>query len=177
MAPTLTHSPEEKKKKKKMKVSSGKSQALPKCTDNIIITCSRQRNESPDSDLQPPKPFHRRKPKTPVARFRKTGSFLGRRSRPETPLLKWNTHDSKEGKQHCKKDPLAKEGDGVDVDDVDDDDVKSDAACDNRRVKGKKKQRDVSVSVRKFAAGLWRLQQPEIAPVRSGFQVSIKGWF
>ncbi|XP_028760321.1 uncharacterized protein At5g41620-like [Neltuma alba] len=132
-----------------MKVS-GKSQHPPKCSENIL---SRTRNPSPDSDLQPPKSSHRRKPRTPLARFRKNGAPLGRRSRPETPLLKWKTDDK--GKN---KDPL-------------DEDEKSDAGC-GRRAKGKK-QREASVSVRKLAAGLWRLQQPEMAPARSGRQHGI----
>ncbi|KAK4275469.1 hypothetical protein QN277_018546 [Acacia crassicarpa] len=132
-----------------MKVSA-KSQQPSKCSENILL---RTRNPSPDSDLQPPKASHRRKPRTPVARFRKNGAPLGRRSRPETPLLKWKTDDK--GKND---DPL-------------EEDEKSDAGC-GRRAKGKK-QREASVSVRKLAAGLWRLQQPEMAPARSGLQHGI----
>ncbi|XP_054818001.1 uncharacterized protein LOC129317676 [Prosopis cineraria] len=131
-----------------MKVS-GNSQHPPKCSETII---SRTRNPSPDSDLQP-KASHRRKPRTPLARFRKNGAPSGRRSRPETPLLKWKTDDK--GKNN---DPLEH-------------DEKSDAGC-GRRAKGKK-QKEASVSVRKLAAGLWRLQQPEMALARSGLQHGI----
>ncbi|KAG4961919.1 hypothetical protein JHK86_038787 [Glycine max] len=95
-------------------------------------------NPSPDSDLEPAKPFLRRNPRTPGTRLRRHG---GKRSRPETPLLKWKIHD----------DPL-------------EDDQKSSVAGSRRRTcRGAKKQAEVAVSARRLAAGLLRLHLPETA--------------
>ncbi|KAL2316762.1 hypothetical protein Fmac_030638 [Flemingia macrophylla] len=94
---------------------------------------------SPDSDLQPAKLFHRRKPKTPGTRLRRQG---GKRSRPETPLLKWKIHDN---------DPL-------------EDDQKSSVAASRRKTcRSAKKHTEAVVSARRLAAGLWRLHLPEKA--------------
>ena len=95
-------------------------------------------NPSPDSDLEPAKPFQRWKPRTPGTRLRRHG---GKRSRPETPLLKWKIHD----------DPL-------------EDDQKSSVAGSRRRTcRSAKKQAEVAVSARRLAAGLLRLHLPETA--------------
>ncbi|RDX64720.1 hypothetical protein CR513_56684, partial [Mucuna pruriens] len=99
---------------------------------------SRSVNASPDSDLLPAKPSQRRKPRTPGTRLRRHG---GKRSRPETPLLKWKIHD----------DPL-------------EEDQKPSVAEFRRRTgRNAKKQTEVAVSARKLAAGLWRLHLPETA--------------
>ncbi|KAK2431653.1 hypothetical protein QL285_029854 [Trifolium repens] len=101
-----------------------------------------------DSDLQPLKQFQRRKPKTPRTRLKKygtSGSGSGKRSRPETPLLKWKIHDKTE--------------------DLVDEEKKSSSSPVkvSRRVnRNVKKQMEVTVSVRRLAAGLWRLHQPEM---------------
>ncbi|TKY57283.1 hypothetical protein E2542_SST21729 [Spatholobus suberectus] len=95
---------------------------------------SRTVNPSPDSDLQPAKPFPRRRPRTPGTRLRRHG---GKRSRPETPLLKWKIHD----------DPL-------------EEDQKSSVAGFRRRTcRTAKKQTVVAMSARRLAAGLWRSWQ------------------
>ncbi|XP_020204019.1 uncharacterized protein LOC109789465 [Cajanus cajan] len=95
-------------------------------------------NPSPDSDLQPVKPFQRRKPRTPGTRLRRHG---GKRSRPETPLLKWKIHE----------DPL-------------EEDQKSSVAGSRRKTcRSAKKQTEAAVSARRLAAGLWRLHLPETA--------------
>ncbi|GAU40043.1 hypothetical protein TSUD_258370 [Trifolium subterraneum] len=101
-----------------------------------------------DSDLQPLKQFQRRKPKTPRTRLKKYGTSGGggKRSRPETPLLKWKIHDKIE-------------------DLVDEEKKLSSPAKVSRRISRnvkKKKQMEVTVSVRRLAAGLWRLHQPEM---------------
>ena len=103
-----------------------------------IASRSVNNNPSPDSDLEPAKPFQRWKPRTPGTRLRRHG---GKRSRPETPLLKWKIHD----------DPL-------------EDDRKSSVAGSRRRTcRSAKKQAEVAVSARRLAAGLWRLHLPETA--------------
>lgn len=89
-----------------------------------------------------------------------TGPQSGRRSRPETPLLKWKIED--EGKRGKYDEELLEEED------------KEEAA---RRVG--QKGRKSAVSARKLAAGLWRLQLPEavVAPggrnAQLGFQVTL----
>ena len=123
----------------------------------------KTRNPSPDSDLQPPKASssNRRRPRTPLAQFRKNGAPTGRRSRPETPLLKWKTHEK-----------------GKNDDPLEDDENKSSAGFGGGRAKGNKKQKEAVVSVRKLAAGLWRLQLPETTAVaRFGVQVTRFGVF
>ncbi|XP_027368585.1 uncharacterized protein LOC113874565 [Abrus precatorius] len=104
---------------------------------------SRTLNPSPDSDLQPPKPFQRRKPKTPRTRLRIHGAPGGKRSRPETPLLKWKIHEGNE-------DPL------------DEDQKSSVAGFRQRTCRNAKKLPEVAVSARRLAAGLWRLHLPEM---------------
>jgi hypothetical protein len=122
-----------------------------------------------DSDLQPLKQFQRRKPKTPRTRLKKygtSGSGSGKRSRPETPLLKWKIHDKTE--------------------DLVDEEKKSSSSPVkvSRRVnRNVKKQMEVTVSVRRLAAGLWRLHQPEMVVDDSqkrfglGFQVMLNFFF
>ena len=99
-------------------------------------------NHTLDSDLQPAKPFHRR-PRTPRTRLRRLGTPNGKRSRPETPLLKWKIHERNDGGDD---DPLEEDRKSV--------------AGDGRRTCRRKSQ---TVSARKLAAGLWRLHMPEMA--------------
>ncbi|KAI4306096.1 hypothetical protein L6164_029404 [Bauhinia variegata] len=131
-----------------MKIS-GKSQLLPTFSGNID---SKALNPSPGSDLHALRTsFRRRKPRTPGTRLRKNGFPNGRRSRPETPLLKWKIDD--------------KERNNVVVDDDDpvEEDEKSVAECGRKACRKGKKHREVAVSARKLAAGLCRLQLPEVA--------------
>uniref|UniRef100_A0A1J3FJM4 Uncharacterized protein n=1 Tax=Noccaea caerulescens TaxID=107243 RepID=A0A1J3FJM4_NOCCA len=84
-----------------------------------------------------------------LTRQRRSGAPGGRRSRPETPLLKWKVEDRN------------KDRSGV----VEDDDYE-DARCNSqveRETTRRKDRRKPSrpVSVRKLAAGLWRLQVPD----------------
>ncbi|KAK7276826.1 hypothetical protein RIF29_17972 [Crotalaria pallida] len=99
------------------------------------------------SDLHhaPPNPFHKRKPKTPSrTRLKRFGAPTGKRSRPETPLLKWKLNDEEEEQDHRHADsPLADPGR---------------RPCRN----SKQKQGEVPVSARRLAAGLWRLHMPEM---------------
>ncbi|MED6168909.1 hypothetical protein PIB30_016194 [Stylosanthes scabra] len=103
-------------------------------------------NPTPVSDLQPPKPFHQRKPRTPVKRLRKLEAPNGRRSRSETPLLKWKIHEGNDG------------GDvsGVGDDDPIEKDQKSVVGAGRRSCRRKSQ----TVSARKVVAGLWRLHLP-----------------
>lgn len=87
-----------------------------------------------------------------LTRQRISGASGGRRSRPETPLLKWKVEDRNKER-----------GGGV----VEDDDYEDDG-CNNNQVERsettrRKDRRKISrpVSVRKLAAGLWRLQVPD----------------
>ncbi|KAJ1389573.1 hypothetical protein SESBI_38190 [Sesbania bispinosa] len=116
----------------------GKSQQPPPAI------ASKALNPSPDSDLQPPKPFHRRKPRTPGTRLRRYGAPAGKRSRPETPLSKWKIHERND-------DPL------------EEDQKSSSARLGRRTCRNAKKKPEVAVSARRLAAGLWRLHLPEMA--------------
>ncbi|XP_009627564.1 uncharacterized protein LOC107767834 [Nicotiana tabacum] len=122
-----------------MKVTANKAE-LP------TITSSKLVNPLPDSDLLH-KPFCSRKPPRRKTKNSGTGVRLkrdiagGKKSRPETPLLRWKYNE----------------------------DVNDNAACtwdaDKSTVElGRKSGRKVKtlVSARKLAAGLWRLQLPEV---------------
>ncbi|PON91996.1 actin cytoskeleton-regulatory complex pan-like protein [Trema orientale] len=116
-------------------------------------------NPRTDSDLLP-KPSTRkparRKPRTPgFGRVKRAGVPAGRRSRPETPLLKWKIED--EGGRGEKDENEAPEED--------------ERGEDGRRAARKgRRGREGAVSARKLAAGLWRLHSPEM--VSSGGQRS-----
>ena len=121
------------------------------------ILSSRARNASPDSDLiakkssrKPP----RRKSRTPAggARLKRDGAAGGRRSRPETPLLRWKFDDTEREKV-------------ASVLDVDENIAPEHGRRSGRKVR---KSREVTVSARRLAAGLWRLQLPEVDAVRDG---------
>lgn len=107
-----------------------------------------------------------------LTRQRRSGAPSGRRSRPETPLLKWKVEDRN------------KDRSGV----VEDDDFE-DARCNSqveRETTRRKDRRKPSrpVSVRKLAAGLWRLQVPDAVSSGGekkrkeglGFQVQFYFW-
>lgn len=121
------------------------------------ILSSRARNASPDSDLiskrssrKPP----RRKARTPAggARLKRDGAAGGRRSRPETPLLRWKFDDIER----------EKDANVLDVDEK--------IAPEHGRRSGRKvrKGREVTVSSRRLASGLWRLQLPEVDAAHGG---------
>lgn len=123
-------------------------------TDPPAIVSSKVLNFTPDSDLLQ-KPILRkqvsRKSRNPGGgvRLKRDGvPAAGKRgSRPETPLLRWKFN---EGKQE-------EEDKDVEVD--------SENLPDSGRKSGRKvrKGRDVAtVSARKLAAGLWRLQLPDV---------------
>lgn len=101
---------------------------------------SKTLNPSPDSDLQH-NPISRKAARRPT-HLKRTVAPSGRRSRPETPLLRWKV-----------------EG-GVGNDRVDEDE-RSVRQC-GRRTRRRGRD-DVVVSARKLAAGLWRLQLPNVA--------------
>ncbi|RVW99530.1 hypothetical protein CK203_021485 [Vitis vinifera] len=121
------------------------------------ILSSRARNASPDSDLiskrssrKPP----RRKARTPAggARLKRDGAAGGRRSRPETPLLRWKFDDIER----------EKDANVLDVDEK--------IAPEHGRRSGRKvrKGREVTVSSRRLASGLWRLQLPGVDAAHGG---------
>jgi len=83
-----------------------------------------------------------------LTRQRRSGPSGGRRSRPETPLLKWKVEDRN------------KERSGVVEDDDYEDDNHQVARSETTRRKDRRKIAR-PVSVRKLAAGLWRLQVPD----------------
>ncbi|CAH8335363.1 unnamed protein product [Eruca vesicaria subsp. sativa] len=92
-----------------------------------------------------------------LTRQRRSAVPGGRRSRPETPLLKWKVEDRKT------------ERGGVVVEE--DDDYEDEREATSRRKDRRKTTRPVSV--RKLAAGLWRLQVPD-AVVSGGGERKVK---
>lgn len=81
-----------------------------------------------------------------LTRQRRSAAPGGRRSRPETPLLKWKVEDRKTER-------------GGGVVEEEDDDYEDERETSTRRKDRRKTARPVSV--RKLAAGLWRLQVPD----------------
>lgn len=134
-----------------MKVTANKDE-LP------AITSSKLVNPLPDSDLLH-KPFCSRKPPRRKTKNSGTGVRLkrdiagGKKSRPETPLLRWKYNEDVNDNAPCTWD------------------------ADESTVElGRKSGRKVKtlVSARKLAAGLWRLQLqevPNIPPQKLAFQV------
>lgn len=84
---------------------------------------------------------------------REGGQAAGKRSRPETPLLQWKFIDNREKDDSVQDEKLTSEI----------------GRRSGRKVKG---GRDVVVSARKLAAGLWRLQLPEV-PSNGGELASV----
>lgn len=91
-----------------------------------------------------------------LTRQRRSAAPGGRRSRPETPLLKWKVEDRK----------TERGGSVVE----EDDDYEDERETTSRRKDRRKTTRPVSV--RKLAAGLWRLQVPDA--VVSGGERKVK---
>ncbi|KAF5727961.1 hypothetical protein HS088_TW21G00101 [Tripterygium wilfordii] len=100
------------------------------------FSATKALNTLPGSDLNFSRKSTLRRTRNPsLSRLKKTGAPVGRRSRPETPLLKWKTED---------KEKTAA---------VEDEELERD-----RRGRGRSSK---VVSARKLAAGLWRMQLPE----------------
>ncbi|CAN1799819.1 Uncharacterized protein At5g41620, partial [Linum perenne] len=126
-----------------MKVTAGK----PHSSAALLGTCSiskvlpqKQNQQNPDSDLvRPP-----RRRTWSLTRLKRVAPSVGRRSRPETPLLKWKVEEGgqRNGGAAAEQDKKGKD----------------------EGKRGRKLRNSVnSVSARKLAAGLWRLQSPEAA--------------
>lgn len=124
-------------------------------TDPPAIISSKVLNFTPDSDLLQ-KPISRkqvsRKSRNPGGGVRLKRDGVGaagkRGSRPETPLLRWKFNEGKQDEEEEK-----------------DVEVESENLPDSGRKSGRKMKRgrDVAaVSARKLAAGLWRLQLPDV---------------
>ncbi|KAK8997386.1 hypothetical protein V6N11_020866 [Hibiscus sabdariffa] len=108
-----------------------------------------------DADLKPAT-----KRKTRNRRWKRVGGspVVGRRSRPETPLLKWKVGEKEKGRE---------KGRGVKEEHAEEEEDE-----DGRRGGGRgRRKKDASkVSARKLAAGLWRLQLTETMSDRLGFK-------
>lgn len=115
----------------------------------------------PDSDLQLERPpSARRKTRASgLPRLKRAGFPSGKRSRPETPLLKWKIEDNEDDRERRK-----------DQNDLDEEREEG-ARRDTR--KGRK-GREVPMSARKLAAGLWRLQLPEMGVERRTAQLGFQ---
>ncbi|CAL1384594.1 unnamed protein product [Linum trigynum] len=105
----------------------------------------------PDSDLV--RPTRRRT--RGLTRLKRVAPSVGRRSRPETPLLKWKVEEGGARNGGDKE--------GGDDDAADEDEEKQGNGKEEGRRGRSKRSSGSSVSARKLAAGLWRLQSPEKA--------------
>lgn len=101
-------------------------------------------NRSSAPDLKPTRRKTTRNPR--LARLKRSGSSGQRRSRPETPLLKWNTEVSVKSRRVGTEEEEEEEGEVVE------------SIQKNRR---RNRKSTAAVSARKLAAGLWRLQLAE----------------
>lgn len=86
-------------------------------------------------------------------RLKRDGAPSGKRSRPETPLLRWKVDDKVKGTPKV-------------YDSVNDDKSVTEVGRKMRR------EKPVLISARKLAAGLWRLQFPEVPSSVAGNGVS-----
>ncbi|XP_050368512.1 uncharacterized protein LOC126786663 [Argentina anserina] len=113
----------------------------------------------PDSDLLPERPpsAHRKPRGSALPRLKRAGLPTGKRSRPETPLLKWKIQDTAENGNDRRKDQ----------NDLEEQEPRDEGGGPRR--KGRK-GREVPLSARKLAAGLWRLQLPETGVERRSAQ-------
>ncbi|CAN8321418.1 unnamed protein product [Cochlearia groenlandica] len=100
--------------------------------------------------IQRATPVTKRRARNPsLTRQRRSGVAGGRRSRPETPLLKWKVEDRNKER-----------GDGgvAEDDDYYEDDKEEEEEIARRSRRKDRRKTSRPVSVRKLAAGLWRLQ-------------------
>ncbi|KAE8646050.1 hypothetical protein Csa_016254 [Cucumis sativus] len=122
-----------------------KSQHIPTFTSSLY---PKSVNRSPELDLQQT-PSSRKDSRRRIRNL----SFIkrklapsGRRSRPQTPLLKWKVEERVDGGGEMDEDEKKSESEN--------------GGKDLQRVSG---ERDVIVSARKLAAGFWRFQKPEVS--------------
>uniref|UniRef100_A0A5B7B3D9 Uncharacterized protein n=1 Tax=Davidia involucrata TaxID=16924 RepID=A0A5B7B3D9_DAVIN len=120
-------------------------------TDLSAILSSKALHPSPDSDLLQ-KSSSRKSPLRKIrnssfprtgVRLKRDGAPTGKRSRPETPLLRWKFNDR-------EKDVAFK-------------DEKVPPELGRKNCRKVRRGLEIVVSARKLAAGLWRLQSPEFA--------------
>lgn len=111
-------------------------------------------NQLPDLDLQyrpGSSRTTRRRIRSP-ARVRRVAAPVGKRSRPETPLLKWKVEEPVSGANGVREELQEEE---------EEDEKKLLLETSQRGRCGGTKGRKVVVSARKLAAGIWRLQLQE----------------
>ena len=159
-----------------MKVSRNKSNTELALPEIIASKAKASLNPRTDSDLQaglrPRKPA-RKRPRTPgLGRLKRAGASNGRRSRPETPLLKWKVDKSE-----------VINGEEVSSAAAAEEEQETERRDRRRGRRGSAAAAATTVSARKLAAGLWRLQIPETAvsggdgkrSAKLGFEVSVFG--
>ncbi|XVF03873.1 hypothetical protein REPUB_Repub05bG0030500 [Reevesia pubescens] len=116
-------------------------------------------NNPTDVDLKPTTTTTTTKRRTRNTRWKRVGApaVVGRRSRPETPLLKWKMEERERGREKGSGDGVEKEL------------VEEEEDCSRRGgSRGRQRKGASNVSARKLAAGLWRLQLPETVTVGGG---------
>ncbi|WRX28711.1 hypothetical protein QQP08_021198 [Theobroma cacao] len=126
-----------------------------KVTGKASLPASFSGRNPTDADLKPTTTTTKRR--TRSTRWKRVGApAVGRRSRPETPLLKWKVEEREKGRE--------KSGGGVEEEE------EEDGGGGGRRGGGRGRRRKgaSTVSARKLAAGLWRLQLPETVTTGAG---------
>ncbi|OMO80636.1 hypothetical protein CCACVL1_12837 [Corchorus capsularis] len=108
-----------------------------------------------DADLRPTT-----KRKARSTRWKRVGAqVVGRRSRPETPLLKWKMEERERGRER---------GGGGASGEVEQELEEEEEGGRRGGGRGRRKKAASTVSARKLAAGLWRLQLPETVTAGAG---------
>ncbi|XP_038897756.1 uncharacterized protein LOC120085688 [Benincasa hispida] len=105
-------------------------------------------NQSPELDLQqtPTSRKDSRRRIRNLSLIKRKLAPSGRRSRPQTPLLKWKVEERVDGGGE-----------------EDQDEKKSESENGGKDLRQASGERDVIVSARKLAAGFWRFQKPEVS--------------
>ncbi|GLT62086.1 hypothetical protein SLA2020_347590 [Shorea laevis] len=120
-----------------------------KVTGKLDLPATFSGNNPSDADLNYTTWRKTRNPS--LTRVKRVGAQVGRRSRPETPLLKWKVEDRERGKERTGA-----------VDDEDEGGGRRGSRS------GRRRKGATTVSARKLAAGLWRLQLPERVAIGGG---------
>ncbi|KAL0560807.1 hypothetical protein IC582_001221 [Cucumis melo] len=122
-----------------------KSQQIPTFTTSLY---PKSVNRSPELDLQqtPSSRKDSRRRIRNLSLIKRKLAPSSRRSRPQTPLLKWKVEERVDGGGE-----------------VDEDETKSELENGGKNLQRVSGERDVIVSARKLAAGFWRFQKPEVS--------------
>ncbi|OMP04413.1 hypothetical protein COLO4_09660 [Corchorus olitorius] len=126
-----------------------------KVTGKATLPATFSGRNHTDADLRPTT-----KRKARNTRWKRVGAQgVGRRSRPETPLLKWKMEEKERARE---------KGGGGGSGEVEQELEEEEEGGRRGGGRGRRKKAASTVSARKLAAGLWRLQLPETVTAGAG---------